>query len=71
MNTTRYQDILQDNIQPLVWGLKLKHTWIMQQVSDPKQTSNSTDECLKKQNEDFSLSDNKISFNHLSLGRRK
>ncbi len=46
MNSALYQKILKENIQPSVCDLK--HTWVMQQHNDPKHTSKSTSEWLKK-----------------------
>ncbi|KAI3352017.1 hypothetical protein L3Q82_020838, partial [Scortum barcoo] len=40
--------ILKDNVRPSVRALKLKRSWIMQQDNDPKHTSKSTSEWLKK-----------------------
>lgn len=48
MNSARYQDILAKNVQPSVRHLKLKHSWVLQQDNDPKHTSKSTSEWLKK-----------------------
>ncbi len=48
MNSALYQKILKENVQPSVCGLKLKRTWVMQQDNDPKHTSKSTSEWLKK-----------------------
>ncbi len=48
MNSARYQKILKENVRPSVCDLKLKHTWVMQQDNDPKHTSKSTSEWLKK-----------------------
>jgi len=48
MNSALYQKILKEKIQPSVCDLKLKHTWVMQQDNDPKHTSKSTSEWLKK-----------------------
>ncbi len=39
---------LEETVQPSVCDLKLKHTWVMQQDNDPKHTSKSTSEWLKK-----------------------
>ncbi len=47
MNFALYQKILKENIRHSV-KLKLKHTWVMQQGNDPKLTSKSTSEWLKK-----------------------
>ncbi len=48
MNSALYQKILKENVQPSVCDLKLKRTWVMQQDNDPKHTSKSTSEWLKK-----------------------
>ncbi len=48
MNSALYQKILKENICPSVCDLKLKCTWVMHQDNDPKHTSNSTSEWLKK-----------------------
>ncbi len=39
---------MKENVQPSVCDLKLKRTWVMQQDNDPKRTSKSTSEWLKK-----------------------
>ena len=43
-----YQKILKENIRPSVRDLKLKRSWVMQQDNDPKHTSKSTSEWLKR-----------------------
>ncbi len=48
MNSALYQKILKKNVRPSLCDLKLKHTWVLQQDNDPKLTSKSTSECLKK-----------------------
>ncbi len=48
MNSAIYQKILKENVRPSVCDLKLKCTWVMQQDNDPKHTSKSTSEWLKK-----------------------
>ncbi len=48
MNSALYQKILKENVRPSVCDLKLKRTWVMQQDNDPKHTSKSTSEWLKK-----------------------
>lgn len=48
MNSARYQGILGKNVRPSVRDLKLKRTWVLQQDNDPKHTSKSTSEWLKK-----------------------
>ncbi len=48
MNSAVYQKILKDNVQPSVRDLKLKRTCVLQQDNDPKHTSKSTSEWLKK-----------------------
>ncbi|XP_054617690.1 3-keto-steroid reductase isoform X2 [Dunckerocampus dactyliophorus] len=48
MKPSVYQKILKENVQPSVCGLKLKPTWLLQQDNDPKHTSKSTSEWLKK-----------------------
>ncbi|KAK3527102.1 hypothetical protein QTP86_010826 [Hemibagrus guttatus] len=48
MNSAVYQKILKENVQPSVCDLKLKRTWVLQQDNDPKHTSKSTSEWLKK-----------------------
>ncbi len=48
MNSAVYQKILKDNVRPSVRDFKLKRTWVLQQDNDPKHTSKSTSEWLKK-----------------------
>ncbi|KAK3511591.1 hypothetical protein QTP70_011219 [Hemibagrus guttatus] len=48
MNSAVYQKILKENVWPSVCDLKLKRTWGLQQDNDPKHTSKSTSEWLKK-----------------------
>ncbi len=48
MNSALYQKILTENVRLPVCDLKLKRTWVMQQDNDPKHTSKSTSEWLKK-----------------------
>ncbi|KAK3521940.1 hypothetical protein QTP70_020054 [Hemibagrus guttatus] len=48
MNSAVYQKILKENVRPSVCDLKLKQTWVLQQNNDPKHTSKSTSEWLKK-----------------------
>ncbi|KAK3531532.1 hypothetical protein QTP70_024909 [Hemibagrus guttatus] len=48
MNSAVYQKILKENVRPSVCDLKLKGTWVLQQDNDPKHTSKSTSEWLKK-----------------------
>ncbi len=48
MNSAAYQKFLKDNVRPSVLDLKLKQTWVLQQDNDPKHTSKSTSEWLKK-----------------------
>ncbi|KAK3567068.1 hypothetical protein QTP86_009264 [Hemibagrus guttatus] len=48
MNSAVYQNILKENFRPSVCDLKLKQTWVLQQDNDPKHTSKSTSEWLKK-----------------------
>ncbi|MBN3290480.1 TCB1 transposase, partial [Polypterus senegalus] len=48
MNSTVYQKILKENVRPSVRQLKLKRSWVLQQDNDPKHTSKSTSEWLKK-----------------------
>ncbi len=48
MNSALYQKILKENVWPSVCDLKLKRTWVMQQDNDPKHTSKSISERLKK-----------------------
>ncbi len=48
MNSALYQNILKENVRLSVCDLKLKHTWVMQQDNDPKHTSQSNSEWLKK-----------------------
>uniref|UniRef100_A0A673HSL5 Tc1-like transposase DDE domain-containing protein n=1 Tax=Sinocyclocheilus rhinocerous TaxID=307959 RepID=A0A673HSL5_9TELE len=48
MNSAVYQKILKENVRPSVRDLKLKRTWVLQQDNDPKHTSKSTSEWLKK-----------------------
>ncbi len=48
MNSALYQKIRKENVRPSVRDLKLKRTWVMQQDNDPKHTSKSTSEWLKK-----------------------
>ncbi|KAK3545559.1 hypothetical protein QTP70_008111 [Hemibagrus guttatus] len=48
MNSAVYQKILKENVRTSVCDLKLKRTWVLQQDNDPKHTSKSTSEWLKK-----------------------
>ncbi|KAK3537122.1 hypothetical protein QTP70_002140 [Hemibagrus guttatus] len=48
MNSAVYQNILKENVRPSVCDLRLKRTWVLQQDNDPKHTSKSTSEWLKK-----------------------
>ena len=48
MNSAVYQKILEENVWPTVRDLKLKRTWVLQQDNDPKHTSKTTSEWLKK-----------------------
>ncbi|KAK3567375.1 hypothetical protein QTP86_019891 [Hemibagrus guttatus] len=48
INSAVYQKILKENVRPSVFDLKLKRTWVLQQDNDPKHTSKSTSEWLKK-----------------------
>lgn len=48
MNSALYQKILKENVRPSVRDLKLKRIWVLQQDNDPKHTSKSTSEWLKK-----------------------
>ncbi len=48
MNSALYQKTLKENVRPSVCDLKLKRIWVMQQDNDPKHTSKSTSEWLKK-----------------------
>ncbi|KAI3376068.1 hypothetical protein L3Q82_016607 [Scortum barcoo] len=48
MNSAVYQKILKENVRPSVRDLKLKRTWVLQQDNDPKHTSKSTSEWLKR-----------------------
>ncbi len=48
MHFALYQKILKENMCSSVCDLKLKHSWDMQQDNDPKHTSKSTSEWLKK-----------------------
>ncbi|KAK3568913.1 hypothetical protein QTP86_019559, partial [Hemibagrus guttatus] len=48
MNSAVYQKILKENVRPSVCDLELKRTWVLQQDNDPKHTSKSTSEWLKK-----------------------
>ncbi|CAJ0958446.1 unnamed protein product [Ranitomeya imitator] len=48
INSAVYQEILKENVRPSVRDFKLKRTCIMQQDNDPKHTSKSTCEWLKK-----------------------
>ncbi|KAK3550047.1 hypothetical protein QTP86_019146 [Hemibagrus guttatus] len=48
MNSAVYQKILKENVRPSVSDLKLKRTWVLQQDNNPKHTSKSTSEWLKK-----------------------
>ena len=47
-NYAVYQKILDENVQPSVRDRKLKKPWVLQQDDDPKHTSKSTSEWLKK-----------------------
>ncbi len=48
MNSEIYQKILTENVQSLFCDLKLKRTWVMHQDNEPKQTSKSSSDWLKK-----------------------
>ncbi len=48
MNSALYQKTLKENVRPSVCDRKLKRIWVMQQDNDPKHTSKSTSEWLKK-----------------------
>uniref|UniRef100_A0A9J7X3L6 Transposase n=1 Tax=Cyprinus carpio carpio TaxID=630221 RepID=A0A9J7X3L6_CYPCA len=48
MKSAVYQKILKENVRPSVRDLKLTRTWVLQQDNDPKHTSKSTSEWLKK-----------------------
>ncbi|KAK1796512.1 hypothetical protein P4O66_009548 [Electrophorus voltai] len=48
INSAVFQKILKENIWSSVSGLRLKHTLVLQQDNDPKHTSKSTNEWLKK-----------------------
>ncbi len=48
MNSALYQKILKEKFRPSLCDLKLKRTWVVQQDNDPKHTSKSTSEWLKK-----------------------
>ncbi len=48
MNSALNQKILKENVRLSVCDLKVKRTWVMQQDNDPKYTSKSTSEWLKK-----------------------
>ncbi|KAK3561426.1 hypothetical protein QTP86_002540 [Hemibagrus guttatus] len=48
MNSAVYQKILKETVRPSVCDLKLKRTWVLQQDNDPKHSSKSTSEWLKK-----------------------
>ena len=50
MNSAVYQKILKENVRPSVCDLKLRRTWVLLQDNDPKHTSKSTSEWLKKNN---------------------
>ncbi len=48
MEPALYQKILKENVWLSIFDLKLKRTWVMQQDNDPKHTSKTTSEWLKK-----------------------
>lgn len=48
MNSTVYQKVLEEHVRPSVRKLKLKRNWTMQHDNDPKHTSKSTKDWLKK-----------------------
>ncbi|KAK3555833.1 hypothetical protein QTP86_029038 [Hemibagrus guttatus] len=48
MNSAVYQKILKKNVRLSVCDLRLKRTWVLQQDNDPKHSSKSTSEWLKK-----------------------
>lgn len=48
MNSANYQNILKENVRLSVCDLELKHIWVLQQDNDPKHTSRSTSEWVKK-----------------------
>ena len=43
MNSQVYRDILQENVKLFVRQLKLNRSWVMQQDTDPKHRSKSTE----------------------------
>ncbi len=48
MNSELYHQFLKENVRTSVHELSLKKKWVMQQYNDPKHTSHSTKEWLKK-----------------------
>ncbi len=60
MNSALYQKILKENVRTSVCDLKLKRTWVLQQDNDPKHTSKSTSEWLKKTKSRFWSSQVKV-----------
>ena len=48
MDSTKYQEILEANVQRSVQTLKLKRGWVFQQDNDPKHTSKSTMKYLQE-----------------------
>ncbi len=48
MNSELYQQILKENVRTSVQEQSLKRMWVMQQDNNPKHTSHSTKEWLKK-----------------------
>ena len=48
MNFLAYQQILDQNLLPSVWELKLGRKWILQQDNDPKHSSKTTKKWLRR-----------------------
>ena len=48
MNSNDYQKILRENVPPSVRYLRLGRGWILQEDNDPKHTSKSTQDWLRK-----------------------
>ncbi len=66
INSAVYQTILKENVRLSVCDLKLKRTWVMQQDNDPKHTSKSTSELLKK-NKGFGVAKSKSGRNLIEM----
>ena len=50
MDSTQYQQILDNNVQESVTKLKLRRSWVFQQDNDPKHCSKSTKAFMQRHN---------------------